>query len=207
MIEVNLYSIQPGDSNARVGKCIARNRFDREAMGTSVEEFAKEFLRNNVDNFEAGVGNPQLTEMINSTTVMSRKDLACINYYLIQAGYLLEIQNVADDEENATGVPTGEVIEWNIIDRNFIQNDYPTATKIMPAPGTDIPTILRQIVDGSNLFNPDKFAGLKNPFTDLLTNLDRIKNVTGDVNSTIVTRVYEYLDSLGISVFCATSED
>ena len=207
MIEVNLYSIQPGDFNARVGKCLARNRFDREAMGVSVEDFTKDFLRNNLEKFEAGVGNPELVEMINSTVTMGRKDLACVNHYLIQSGYMVEIQNVADDEENAVGVPSGEVIEWNIIDRNFIQNDYPTATKIMPAPGTDIPTILRQVIEGSGLFNVDKFAGLKNPFTDLLTNLDRIMKISGEVNSSIVTRVYEYLDELGISVFCATSED
>lgn len=207
MIEVNLYLIQPGDNNARVGKCLARNRFDREAMGVSVEDFVKEFLRNNLEKFEAGVGNPELTEMINSVPTLSRKDLACINFYLIQAGYFVEIQNVADDEENASGVPSGDAIEWNIIDNNFIQNDYPTATKLIPAPGTDVSTILRQVTEGSNLFNPDRFAGLKNPFTDLLTNLDRIKNISGEINSTIVTRIYEYLDQLGISIFCATSED
>ena len=39
MIEVNLYSIPAGDNTARVGKCLARNRFDREAMGVSVPEF------------------------------------------------------------------------------------------------------------------------------------------------------------------------
>lgn len=207
MIEVNLYSIQPGDNNARVGKCLARNRFDREAMGVSVEDFVKEFLRNNLEKFEVGVGNQELTEMINSTVTMSRKDLACVNHYLIQAGYMVAIQNVADDEENPTGVPDGEVIEWNVIDRNFVQNDYPTATKILPAPGTDIPTILKQIEDGAGLFNPDKFSGLKNPFDSLFTNLERIKNISGEVNATIVTRIYEYLDQLGISVFCATSED
>lgn len=207
MIEVNLYSIQPGDNNARVGKCLARNRFDREAMGVSVEDFVKEFLRNNLEKFEVGVGNQELTEMINSTVTMSRKDLACVNYYLIQAGYTVAIQNVADDEENPIGVPEGEVIEWNVIDRNFVQNDYPTATKILPAPGTDIPTILKQIEEGAGLFNPDKFSGLKNPFDSLFTNLERIKNVSGEVNATIVTRIYEYLDQLGISVFCATSED
>lgn len=207
MIEVNLYSIQPGDNNARVGKCLARNRFDREAMGVSVEDFAKEFLRNNLEKFEAGIGNPELTEMINSVVTMSRKDLACVNHFLIQAGYMVEIQNVADDEENAAGVPEGETIEWNVIDRNFVQNDYPTATKIMPAPGTDIPTILKQIVEGAGLFNPDKFAGLKNPFDNLFVNLDRIKKVSGEVNASIVTRIYEYLDELGITVFCATSED
>lgn len=207
MIEVNLYSIQQGDNNARVGKCLARNRFDRDGMGVSVEEFTKDFLKNNLEKFEAGIGNPDLTEMINSSVNLSRKDLACVNHYLIQAGYMVEVQNVTDDEENATGVPSGDVIEWNVIDRNFIQNDYPTAVKISPAPGTDIPTILKQVIEGSGLFNQDKFAGLKNPFDELLTNLDRIKKISGEVNASIVTRIYEYLDELGISIFCATSED
>ena len=30
-------------------------------------------------------------------------------------------KNVTDDEDNAQGVPDGDVIEWNVIDYNFIQ--------------------------------------------------------------------------------------
>lgn len=208
MIEVNLYSIQPGDNHASVGKCVARNRFDKDAMGITIEDFAKGFLKNNLEKFEVGIGNSELTELINtSEATFTRRDIACINHYLIEAGYMLQIQNVTDDEENATGVPSGSVIEWNVIDRNFIQYDYPTATKILPGDGVEIPAVLNQIVKQSGLFNADKFAGLKNPFTSLLANLDRVKNVTGNINSSIVARIYEYLDELGISVFCATSED
>ena len=207
MIEVNLYSIPAGDSTARVGKCLARNRFDREAMGVSVPEFVKGFLRDNLDKFETGVANPELNSLINSDGILSRKDLACINYYLIQSGFMFQVQNVADDEENATGVPTGDVIEWNIIDNNFIQNDYPTATKIIPSVDQDIPAILKQVVEQSGLFDNDKFAGLKNPFTDLFTNIDRIKSVSGSINATLISRIYENLDQVGFSIFCATSED
>lgn len=207
MIEVNLYSIPKGDNSARVGKCLARNRFDREAMGVSVPEFVKGFLRDNLDKFETGVANPELNSLINSDGILSRKDLACINYYLIQSGFMFQVQNVADDEENATGVPTGDVIEWNIIDNNFIQNDYPTATKIIPSVDQDIPAILKQVVEQSGLFDNDKFAGLKNPFTDLFTNIDRIKSVSGSINATLISRIYENLDQVGFSIFCATSED
>ena len=48
---------------------------------------------------------------------------------------------------------------------------------------------------------------MKNPFTELLDNLDRIKSVSGAVNSAIVGKIYECLDQIGIEVFCATSED
>jgi hypothetical protein len=95
----------------------------------------------------------------------------------------------------------------NVIDNNFIQNDYPTATKIIPSVDQDIPTVLKQIVDESGLFDNDKFAGLKNPFTNLFTNIERIKNVSGSINATLVSRVYEALDQVGFSIFCATSED
>lgn len=206
MIEVNLYSIPAGDVNSRVGKCVARNRFDKDSMGVSIEEFVKGFLKDNLEKFEVGVGNSDLTEMINSTTTMTRKDLACVNYYLMEAGYKVQIQNVADDEENATDVPAG-VVEWNIVDHNFVQFDYPTTTKIIPGEGMEVPAVLHQIVDQSGLFNLDKFAGLKNPFTELLTNVDRIKNLTGSVSSALVSRIYDYLDQLGIEVFCAVSED
>lgn len=207
MIEVNLYSIPAGDNTARVGKCLARNRFDREAMGVSVPEFVKGFLRENLDKFETGVANPELNSLINSDGILSRKDLACINYYLVQSGFMFQVINVADDEENPNGVPNGDVIEWNIIDNNFIQNDYPTATKIIPSVDQDIPTTLKQIVNESGLFDNDKFAGLKNPFSNLFTNIERIKNVSGSINATLVSRVYEALDQVGFSIFCATSED
>jgi hypothetical protein len=207
MIEVNLYSIPAGDNTARVGKCLARNRFDREAMGVSVPEFVKGFLKDNLDKFETGVANPELNSLINSDGILSRKDLACINYYLVQTGFMFQVINVADDEENPNGVPNGDVIEWNVIDNNFIQNDYPTATKIIPSVDQDIPAVLKQIVDESGLFDNDKFAGLKNPFTNLFTNIERIKNVSGSINATLVSRVYEALDQVGFSIFCATSED
>lgn len=207
MIEVNLYSVPTEDANAMVGRCVARSRFDKESMGVSVMEFVKGFLKNNLTKFENSIGNAELIEFINSDVVMSTKDFSCINYMLGKVGYKVQIQNVADDEDNAEGVPTGDIIEWNVIDRNFIQYDYPTATKIIPAPDADIPQTLRQIVEQSGLFDPNKFSGVKNPFTLLLNNLDQIKKVSGTVNSTITTQIYSLLDQMGISVFCAASED
>jgi len=207
MIEVNLYAIPTDMNNARVGKCLARNRFDKEAMGITVEEFVKGFLKDNLDKFENGIGNNNLVELINTAENLTRQDLACINYYLIRAGFMFQVQNVADDEEDPIGVPTGDIIEWNIIDENFIQNDYPTATKILPAADQDIITILKQVVSQGSVFSESKFAGIKNPFTDLFINLDRIKNVSGSIDPGLVSRVYEYLDQIGVKVFCATSED
>lgn len=206
MIEVNLYSIPAGESSANVGKCIARSRFDKETMGVGVEEFVKGFLKENAEKFEAGLGNG-ITEMINSSTNLTRKDISCINHYLIQSGYIVKVYNVTDDEENPNGIPAGGVSEWNIIDHNFIQYDYPTATKIIPGADSDVPSILRKVVDQSGLFNTDKFAGLKNPFTEILNNIDRIKKVSGTVHAGLVSKVYQYLDELGFEIFCATSED
>jgi hypothetical protein len=114
--------------------------------------------------------------------------------------------NVTDDEEDPVTVPSG-IIEWNSIDHNFLQYDYPTATKIIPGEGMDIPAVLRRIVETCGPFNIDKFAGLKNPLLEMLNNLDRVKSVTGNVNSSITTRLYDLLDQLGIEVFCATPED
>ena len=207
MIEVSLYSIPANDPMSKVGKCIARNRFDKDGMGVSVEEFVQGFLKDNTDKFADGLGSAELEATINSSVPLSRRDISCINYYLTQAGYIIKIFNVTDDEVNATGVPSGEVVEWNVIDHNFIQFDYPTAIKIIPGDGMDIPAILRKIVSQTDLFDQDKFAGLKNPFTDLLENLDKLKTLTGSVSSALTTRIYSILDELGIDVFCATSEN
>lgn len=207
MIEVNLLKIPAGEWTSTVGTCIARNRFDKESMGVTIEEFARGFLKENLDKFEGGIGNDDLVNLINSTGFFSRKDLVCTNYYLSKLGYQVQIFNVTDDEVDATGVPSGEIVEWNVIDRNFIQNDYPTAVKIIPGEGLDIPGVLHQVVDQSNLFDTDKFAGLKNPFTELLNALDSIKKTTGSVNSGITTRIYGLLDELGIKLLCVRSED
>ena len=207
MIEVNLYSVPVEDPKAQVGRSVARSRFDKESMGVSVMEFVKGFLKNNLTRFENSIGNAELVEFINNDTVMSTTDFSCVNYLLGKVGYQVAIFNVADDEENAEGVPSGEVIEWNIINRNFIQYDYPTATKIMPGEGVDIPQILRQIVQQSGLFDPNKFSGIRNPFVTLLNNLDQIKKVSGSVNSTLTTQIYAMLGQMGFYVLCLTSED
>lgn len=204
MIEVNLYSVPVDALDSRVGRCLARNRFDREAIGTSIEDFTRGFLKDNLDKIEARLGMGNLSSVVNSDDVLTRKDLACINYYLGKAGLKFQILNVTDDEENAVNVPEGSV-EWNVINRNFVQNDYPTAIKIIPTADEDIPAILRRIVDESGLFG-DKFTGMNNPFTELFDNLKRIKDLTGSISSTLVTRVYDLLDQMGIDVFCATSE-
>lgn len=207
MIEVNLYSIPAGVFSARAGRCIARNRFDRDAMGVTAEEFVKGFLKNNLEKFEGGIGNDALVETINSSKVLTRRDLSCINHFLVKAGYMFQIINVADDEENPVGITNGEKTEWNIIDRNFIQNDYPTATKIITADRNDITKILRQIVDQSGLFDSDKFSGLKNPFTKLLNDLDSIKSLSGQVNYNLVNNIYDLLSECGLDVFVAVSEE
>lgn len=204
MIETSLYSIPAGDFASRVGRCVARNRFDREAIGTSIEDFLRGFLRDNLDKIEAKAGIGNLSDLINSDEVLTRKDISCINYYLGLSGFRLRIQNVADDEDHATGVPEG-IVEWNIINNNYIQNDYPTAVKVIPSPDEDIPSILQKIVDESNLFG-ERYTGMKNPFNELFGDLKRIKDVTGSINGTIVTKIYELLDQMGIEVFCATSE-
>jgi hypothetical protein len=94
-----------------------------------------------------------------------------------------------------------------VIDHNFLQYDYPTAIKILPSEGLDIPAILHQVVDQTGVFDNDKFAGLKNPFTELLNALDSIKSTTGAVNSGITTRIYAILDEVGIELSCLRSED
>lgn len=205
MIEVNLYSIPADSVDSRFGRCLARNRFDREAIGTSIEDFVRGFLRDNLDKIEARLGLGDLSSVINSDDVLTRKDLACIGYYLGKAGLKFQIQNVTDDEENSTGVPEG-LVEWNVINHNFIQYDYPTAIKIVPTAGEEIPEILKKVVDESGLFG-DKFVGMKNPFTELFDNLKRVKDVTGALNGTLIAKVYDLLDKMGIEIFCATSEN
>ena len=206
MIEVNLYLIPTTDASATVGRLVSRSRFNKEAMGVSIMQFVKGFLKDNVSNFESSIKNPELIGLINDDTVLTTRDLACINYYLEKAGFMVQIQNVTDDEDNPDAIGPDQV-EWNVIDCNFIQNDYPTAIKIIPAEGMEMVAVVKKIIAQSGLFDGTKFNGVKNPFTVLLANLDHIKQVNGSVSSSIMTKIYAILDQMGIKVFCATATD
>lgn len=201
MIEVNLFEI-PAGSSALMGKCIDRTRFNKETLGTSVMEFVKGFLKTNVQNFESALGNPDLISFINGDDPMTTSDFSAINYWLKRSGFYCTIWNVTDDEENALGV-TGETSEWNIIDNNFLQNDYPTVVKNIPEMGTEIITVLKKVIEGAGLF---KIPGVKNPLEETMEKIDRIKEVTGRVDPALIGKIYEDLGELGISIFLAVSE-
>ena len=208
MIEVNLMSISTADSNTMVGRCVARSRFSRETLGVGVMEFVKRFLSENLDTLETAVKSSELVSLISSDdTSFSTNDFMSVNYLLSQVGYKVTIWNVADDEENVVGVPAGDVVEWNIINHNFMQNDYPTATKLMPDTTMAMSDVLKKIVDQCGLFNKEKFAGITNPFDRLMANLEQEKKVTGRINASITTQVYNLLSQMGIEVFCAISEE
>lgn len=204
MIEVNLYLVPTADST--VGRLVARSRFDKESMGVSVMEFVKGFLKNHLDEYQSSLKNANIVSLINDDQTLTVKDLACINYYLKKAGFLVQIQNVTDDEDNAENIAEGTV-EWNVIDSNFMQNGYPTTIKVIPEEGTDIVGTLTKVIETSGFFNESKFSGVKNPFTALISNLKHIKEMTGVVNSSLTTKVYAVLDELGVKLFCATSID
>lgn len=208
MIEVNLFSVPASQQDYTIGKSVSRTRFDKDTLGVSVMEFVKGFIKDNLDSLENPLGNADLVAMINSETIgWSTKDFMSLKYLLRQVGYDVTIWNVADDEENASGVPSGDIIEWNIIDETFVQNDYPTTTKIIPSQSQSIQDLIRNVVEQSGLFDPNKFNGTKNPFSVLLGNLDHEVSVSGRVNSAIISQIYSLLGQMGISIFFAESND
>jgi len=205
MIEVNFLSVPVEEPNSMVGNCVARSRFDKEKMGVGVNEFVKGFLANNLEKFEIKVGNPDVTNLINGEGILTRRDLACINYCLQKSGLRFEVFNVADDEDNSVGVPSG-IVEWNVIDRNFVQDDYPTSTKFLPSESDTIIDTLKNIVNTIGVFG-NKFVGIKNPFTELFRTLDSVKKTTGMISPGLTAKVYETLDQLGFRVLCLSSEE
>lgn len=207
MIEVSLYSVPSGsDVNVSMGRCVDRSRFDKDSMGVSVLDFVKGFLRTNIATFEMALGNADIINVINGDAGITAKDLACINYWLAKSGYLVKIQNVTDDEENPTDVPSGTA-EWNIIDCNFLQFDYPTAIKIIPADGVDIIAVLKQAIEQSGLFDENKFSGTKNPLKDYITQLEKIKDMTGKIEPGLSSKIYDILDQVGFKIFLATGSE
>jgi hypothetical protein len=205
MIEVSLYAIEPEDHYAKTGRCVARNRFDKEAMGTSVEEFVRGFLKDNFERFSSD--GREINTILEENKFLSRMDLTCINHLLENIGYTFIITTVADDEENPTGVPTGDVVEWNIINLNHLQDDYPVATKIVPDLPQDFIKIFEQIIDGGGFYNEDKFSGVKNPFTPVMNILKETKEKTGDVSASMTAKIHRLLEEHNIRIFVASSED
>ena len=205
MIEVNLFSVPAADYDVTVGKCVSRARFDKESMGVSVLEFVKGFLRDNLDNLESSMSNSDLVDFINSDQAMTSADFASLQYLLGQIGYKVTIWNVADDEENANSVGAG-TLEYNVINHNFLQSDYPTVTKLIPTEDQNVAEVVGMIVEQSGLFDESKFAGIKNPFTILINNLKDEDGKLGKINSSIITKVYTLLDQMGINIFCATND-
>lgn len=205
MIEVNLFSVPAADYDVTVGKCVSRARFDKESMGVSVLEFVKGFLRDNLDNLESSMSNSDLVDFINSDQAMTSADFASLQYLLGQIGYKVTIWNVADDEENANSVGAG-TLEYNVINHNFLQSDYPTVTKLIPTEDQNVAEVVGMIVEQSGLFDESKFSGVKNPFTILINNLKDEDGKLGKINSSIITKVYTLLDQMGINIFCATND-
>ena len=205
MIEVNLFSVPAADYDVTVGKCVSRARFDKESMGVSVLEFVKGFLRDNLDNLESSMSNSDLVDFINSDQAMTSADFASLQYLLGQIGYKVTIWNVADDEENANSVGAG-TLEYNVINHNFLQSDYPTVTKLIPTEDQNVAEVVGMIVEQSGLFDESKFSGIKNPFTILINNLKDEDGKLGKINSSIITKVYTLIDQMGINIFCATND-
>ena len=205
MIEVNLFSVPAADYDVTVGKCVSRARFDKEFMGVSVLEFVKGFLRDNLDNLESSMSNSDLVDFINSDQAMTSADFASLQYLLGQIGYKVTIWNVADDEENANSVGAG-TLEYNVINHNFLQSDYPTVTKLIPTEDQNVAEVVGMIVEQSGLFDESKFSGVKNPFTILINNLKDEDGKLGKINSSIITKVYTLLNQMGINIFCATND-
>ena len=206
MIEVNLFSVPASDVEAKLGTNVARARFDIDAMGVGVFEFVKGFLRDNLDNLEGSIGNADLVQFINGEDAMTSIDFATLKYLLKKIGYLITIWNVTDDEENSQGIGSG-IVEYNIINYNFLQHDFPTVTKLNSSGEKNLADILNDIVDQSGLFNSEKFSGVKNPFTGLLNSLSAEKENLGGINATIATQIYNLLSQMGFEIFCSTSED
>lgn len=202
MIEVNLYSLLENNVNATVGYCVDRIRFDKEARGISVMEFVKGFLKNNVSYFESALKNSDIIDFINSDFTMRTKDFASINYYLAKAGYLVQIQNVTDDEDNPVSVPAGTT-EWNIIDTTFLQYDYPTTMKVIPADGMDVVEVLDKIVGQLSFFDKNTLGNVRNPLKEYVENLKKVKNLNGSASISLTTKIYDTLANLGIKIFTA----
>jgi hypothetical protein len=70
----------------------------------------------------------------------------------------------------------------------------------------DIAQVLRKIVDDSSFFDSDILGGIKNPLDELLTKIEKVKDLKGSIDPGMTTKLYEILDQLGIKIFVATSE-
>jgi hypothetical protein len=196
MIEITLVS--KGDRFSNVSRFVSRKRFSPDVMGVGVNEVIKGFIRANLNDLESVINNSDLVSFLNSDQTMSNKDFQSIKYLLGDLGYDILVYFVADDEENALEVGDG-TYEYNVIDNTFLQNDYPTVTKIIIPNTGSVTDVIERIVSQSGLFNESKL-GIKNPFTVLINNLRDQQNTLGASNGMLITRIYNMLSATGIDV-------
>ena len=204
MIEVNLYKLPTAGVKESLNvTSIARSRFDKEGMGTSVEEFVIRFLR---DSFEKLQDVREINGILESNRFMTRMDLECINNLLVESGYRFEVYNVTDDEENPNGVPSGETIELNIINKNNLQDDYPTCIKMIPGLPLQYDEIFRKIIEDLGLYNTDKFPGVKNPFSKWMALLNS-EATKGKLSISATSNIYRILNDHNIDILWVASEN
>jgi hypothetical protein len=203
MVEVTLVSV--ANKFSTFGRFVARKRANLEQLGITTNAFIKGFLKDNMGDLETVLNNADITEFINSDSIMSNKDFQSINYLLGEVGYRVLVSFVADDEINSLTVPSG-VTEYNIIDESFIQNDLPTVTKINRNPGDSISEVLDSVVTQSGLFSPNTIPGVKNPLTILINNLKSEEKERGTISTTISGQLYLDLEYMGIKIFIILGE-
>lgn len=202
MIEVTLISAAEGN---KVGRFVSRKRANLEQLGVNKNQFIHAFLKDNLDTIETAIHNPDLINIINSDSLLNNKDIASIKYTLSTVGYQLMVVFLADDEVNSVSIPTGEV-EYNIVDKTFLQDDMPVATKETTALGSSILPVLSKVVDSLGFYNEDRFKGVANPLKSLLRQAQDDELTIKAPSAAIVNRMYMVLDQLGVEIYAIIGE-
>lgn len=198
MVEVTLVSTTGRDSN--IGTFVARKRANLDLLKINKNEFIHGFLRSMSSELSLGVSSSELMNLINSDTILNNKDIETINYMLADAGYKFLVYFVSDDESNSDQVAQG-TYEFNIIDKSFIQDDLPTVTKINQDGSNSIADVLNIVLKNCGLFDPDKFAGIANPFTKYIESINQLRKITGQVPESLVSQLWTMLGQMGIEFF------
>ena len=202
MIEVTLVSAEEG---SRVGRFVSRRRANLEQLGVNKNQFIQGFLRDNMGDLETILHNPDLVDLINSSTLLNNKDIASIKYILSTVGYQMTVTFVADDEANPVDIPIGET-EYNVVDNTWIVDDLPVASKFSVAVGSSFTSVLNSIVESHGFFDKDKFAGVSNPLVSLLNQAKDDEKVAGTPSPALINRIYEILNQLGVTIYAIRGE-
>jgi len=201
-LELNLVKNQGVYS--QVFSLLARKRVPAETDTEVLTEVCN-FIRENLDIFDAAVTNKALISQLEKIDMMTIDEFSCFKFVIANSGIDLLIFGVSDVEVDSDGVPAGK-IEYNVIDNNQCLTSFVKfCTKVLADDKTsDFGDVYKNIIDMYGFFSGELFTGFRNPLSTQLQVINESERLLGVAPASSTQYVNSILEYLGKNVIVIT---